>query len=424
MGRGRVWKRCPCGEQKAGERACPKKHGSWYFAFDRGAGYDPKGIHHGRRQVKQGGFETQRAAQEALRVAQSTARATSSAGTTSERLGVYLAGWLDRQVVAGLRESTLRSYRQHTRAYLEPTLGHYRLTDLSPRAVKDALLGLVSQRSGARLSDATRQRVLATLSSALAEAAREGLIAHNPASRLRLRGGERPKVNPWTTAEVGEFLDYTEGSEFGLLWEFMVASGLRRGEALGVRWRDVDWATHGVWIRQQVAQVPGPCTWCDLHPKISFSKTKTRAGDDRFVELDGATVDLLGEHRRLQAAKAAELCGGHSDHDLVFARFDGLPYRPDHVTHAFERAVATSGVRHVRLHDLRHAAASLMISAGVDIALISKQLGHASIAITVDTYAHLMPGVGRSAVERSMRQVHRRRRAQDVPSGALIDGHV
>ena len=145
------------------------------------------------------------------------------------------------------------------------------------------------------------------------------------------------------------------------------------------------------------------------HTGLAFGRSKTASGEDRVVDLDRGTVGVLLAHRLAQDGERTAWGSADVDHGLVFAREDGQPIPPERVTKRFTQLVGEAGVRRVRLHDLRHGAASLRLAAGVDIAVVSKQLGYPSVAITADTYSHLLEGVGRDAAERAMTLVPRDR---------------
>ena len=133
-----------------------------------------------------------------------------------------------------------------------------------------------------------------------------------------------------------------------------------------------------------------------------------------MVDLDDGTVGALLGHRLRQDVERADWGDAYSDHGLVFARENGEPLHPETVTKRFAKLAEAAGLRPVRLHDLRHGQASLMLAAGVDLAVVSKRLGHSSIAITSDTYSHLLEGVGRDAAKRAAALVPRNRREQFV----------
>jgi integrase len=149
-----------------------------------------------------------------------------------------------------------------------------------------------------------------------------------------------------------------------------------------------------------------------------FYRPKTHSGEDRIVDLDAGTLGTLAAHRFAQDVERQQWGEAYSEHGLVFAREDGSPMDPPAVTRRFKELEAEIGARHVKVHGLRHGQASLMLAAGVDIALVSKRLGHSTIAVTADTYSHLLEGVGREAAERAAALVPRKRRDQSVTTQA------
>ncbi|MFE3940597.1 tyrosine-type recombinase/integrase [Streptomyces sp. NPDC059118] len=205
-------------------------------------------------------------------------------------------------------------------------------------------------------------------------------------------------------------------------------------------------------MRQQIVQVsglkkrdmpPAACSYCEEgHIGLVFSRPKTASGEDRIIDLDELTVGALLSHKLRQEEERRKWKPAYRDHGLVFAHDDGDALRPDHVSKLFgglidavrfeDDAHLPSGerrrLRRVRLHDLRHGQASLMLTAGVDMAIVSKRLGHSTVTITTDLYSHLLGGVGRDAAEKAASLVPRRRRegvqpgdsrSQVVPSQRL-----
>jgi Site-specific recombinase XerD len=417
--KGSVFKRCPCGVTGGGGKrppACKKPHGTWSYVVD----LPPTDGR--RRQEKRGGFRDRAEAEEALAAVLKGLADGTYAHDERKTVGAFLDEWLAAKIKAGLRPTTARSYRQHITDYLRPHLGKIRLRDLRPGHIS-AMLGKVAEAGPA---PATVRRVHATLRSALTSAVRQQLIAFNVAANVDLPAAPRPKVRPWEPAELGKFLDHaTADPRFGALFELVAATGLRRGEAVGLRWDDVDLAAGVLTVRQQLVQVNlpvdelPPCPYCsERHRGMMFGPPKTASGEARRIELDTTTVGMLLAHQVQQQAEREEWGIAYADHGLVFAREDGNPLALDAVTKRFRELAKEAGVRPVRLHDLRHGAASLRLAAGADIAVVSKVLGHSSVSITSDTYSHLLEGVGRAAAERAAALVPRNRRDQLVTSDA------
>ncbi|WP_224748008.1 site-specific integrase [Nocardioides cavernae] len=202
----------------------------------------------------------------------------------------------------------------------------------------------------------------------------------------------------------------------------IAGAGLRRGEALGLRWGDVNMESGTLVIRQQVVQLDGhtaPCLRCGgSHRGPAFTPPKTASGEARRIELGQAASGVLLAHRLHQDEVRSSWGSAYADHDLVFALDDGNPIHPERLTKRFGMLVGTSGLRHARLHDLRHARASLLLASGTDLALVSKMLRHSSVAVTADTYSHLLEGVGRKAADAANALVPRRARAHSVHSSA------
>ncbi len=439
--KGTVWKRCPCPPEdlprgRDGRAlACKRRHGSWSWRLDAGA--DP--VTGARRRPSRGGYPTREAAEEALEAVARELRAGTWTDDAAETVGEFLDRWLSRRAPA-LKRTTADAYRGHVERYLRPELGHLRLRDLRPSHVY-ALLEVVAgtrddvhgERPERPRSAATVHRVRATLRTALAAAVRERKLSWNPARDLDMPREERAQVQPWTPAETGAFLDALTDAGERLAPLFHVAAylGLRRGEVLGLRWSDVDLVRRRVHVRQQVVQVAADddapaCPGCGrVHRGIGFAAPKT-ADSAGVVHLDSGTVAVLLGQQLAQGEERAEWGEAYADHGLVFARENGDPLRPSWVTRRFgelqEGVTVPSGpngapvaLRRVRFHDLRHGAASMMLAAGVDLAIVSKVLRHSTIKLTADTYGHLLPGVGEAAADK---------RAAMIPrASSRTDGH-
>jgi integrase len=395
--RGSTFKRCGCRDEAGkllGTR-CPmlrgSKHGTWYYSID---------LPHGdgsRRRLKRGGFPTQRSAQEALQRV-SSRLAVGQQSNDRETTGEYLRTWIAQQ--RQLRATTRRSYESHLRLYLVPQLGDIPLERLRPADIAAMYHSIEAANAtkGRPTGPATIRRVHATLRSALNDAVKQQRLAYNPALHVKLPDATPPKVDPWQPAELGAFLDAAMGDRLGALYELMAMTGLRRGEACGLRWRDVDLRLGVITVVQQVIE---------YGQRLEIGPPKTRGGEHRKVDIDGRTIASLESHRASQTVERHEWGDAWIDTGLVFTREDGTPLRPEYVTRNMQRIAERAGLSRKRLHDLRHGAASLQLAAGVPLAIISKRLGHSSINITADTYSHLLEGAGREAAERTAALVPR-----------------
>jgi integrase len=408
-----------------GERVnCPKRHGSWSYVLD--IGVDP--MTRKRKQLKRGGFKTQTAAQNALNELLSKVQSGTFVPDAGMTVGAWLEQWLAELPMLGgargkpVKASTITGYSDHIRLYLEPMLGHVKLRDLRPAHVQR----MINELTSGERSATTVERVHACLCSALARAVKRGLLGYNPAARtlVDLPPTSKPKIQPWTGADLGVFLDSISAHRLGALYEVMAYTGLRRGEAMGLRWCDVDFARRELTVRQQIKEPRNrrpACPVCGaVHPGAEFDTPKSASRDGVPIELDDATIGALLAHKLCQDDERAEWADAYSDHDLVFARPSGDPLNTIVVYTTFVELTEAAGLRRIRLHDLRHGHASLMLAGGVDMAVVSKRIGHASQKTTADLYSHLLPGVSRGAAAKAAALVPRKLRDQSVTSSAAV----
>lgn len=409
---GSVYKRCPCFPNGSAS-PCQKKHGAWVYVVSV---RDPGSRK--RRQVRKGGFTTRRGAEEALAELVVSVNQGAVVPSDKQTAEAFLNGWLDQKLRNGLRPSTASGYRRHIDFVLVPVFGDVALRDVRAHHIEAALNYYADGHAspgGRKPSAASVRRLHATIRSAMATAKTQRKIAFNPAFDLELPKASRPKVQPWEPAELGAFLDHAAGDVLGSFFELVAATGLRRGEAVGVMWSDIDLEAGTLTVNRQIqSRKDAPaCPVCSrVHRGIAFELPKTDAGE-RVVDLDSRTIGVLLGHRLAQDELRAKWGAGYDDHDLLFCREDGAPLHPEQVSHHFARLVREvrfpddahlpdddrRRLRLIRLHDLRHGQASLLMAAGVSLGIVSKRLGHASVQITSDTYSHLLKGVGRDAAE-------------------------
>jgi integrase len=394
-----VYKRCGCVDAATARqlgRRCARLdkdgHGSWYFAVQvRG----PAGR---RERLRRGGFATAEQARRAGREMIAADRGDrAGAGYTVAR---WLRCWLQMQ--HGLRPSTREGYADHVRLHLIPPLGRIELAELTARDISRMFAALAERRTrcGRPIAPATLHRIRATLRAALNAAVREGLIASNSARMVRLSGpyrpypqvwtdrrvaawrrdGERPAVAVWTADQLAEFLTFARDDRLYLLWQLIALRGLRRGEAAGLRWVDLDLDRRELTVSRQLVHTDAGLIACP--PKSAASR--------RVIALDGETVRLLRRHEQTQRRQLGD---AWRETGPIFARLDGAPLRPDHLTARFRKLVRESGLPPIRLHDLRHGTASLALATGSDLPVVQGTLGHGSIVVTCDIYTSVLPEV-------------------------------
>lgn len=385
---GRLYPALPDRPSPANRAAtCPRlssdpKHGSWGFALS--GGKDPGS---GRRvQVRRMGYPTKRAAQaERARLVDqiATGRFRHDGGLT---VGRWMPDWLDRRISEGLRPSTAVMYRRYVERDIVPALGSLRLSELRHHHVDRFLQNQLAAGRGT----VTVRRIHAVLSSALSIAHRLQLVEANPVANIALPPERPHRQNVWEPAQVGLFLQAASTERLGPLFEIAVFTGLRRGELLGLQWGDVDLAEGELVVRRQRVDAGGHAVTGDA---------KTAAGQNRRVGLGPAAVAAFLAWRDIQDRDRATWENLYHGSDWIFTREDGSPLAPQYVTKRFEALVVRAQLPPMTFHGLRHQNASLMIAQGVDLAVVSKRLGHSSIAITNDLYGHLLRGANKAAAE-------------------------
>jgi integrase len=355
--------------------------------------------------VRRGGFASRAAAVAALEALAGPAAAAARGVTTGE----WLNRWLASRV--SLRASTARSYAAHIRAYLIPYLGSVPLGELSPGDVQAMFTGIIRGEAalGYPVSAATLRRIHATLRAALNGAVRAGLISVNPgrwpelpkAARARpqvwtpalterwQRDGWLPVVGVWTAAQTAEFLRLVREHRLYALFHLVALRGLRRGEAAGLRWSDLDLDAGTLTVTGQLQQLGG---------RLVAGPPKSAAGR-RVIALDKTTITALCEHRFRQQAERTAAGTRWAETGYVFTTRAGKPVGPDRMTRLFRRLVAESGLPPVTLHGLRHGAATLALAAGTDLKIVQDQLGHSTITLTADTYTSVLPETARTAAD-------------------------
>jgi integrase len=239
---------------------------------------------------------------------------------------------------------------------------------------------------GGGLSPRTVRYIHTILHRAFKDAARWDRLARNPADAadpLRASADNRPTMKTWTAEQVRVFLDYVAEHRLYAAFVLLATTGMRRGEALGLRWSDLDLATG----RASVVQ-----TIIAINHEVKIGSPKTAAGR-RTVALDPFTVTALKEHRRAQLAERLLMGGGFTDHGLVFCRPDGGPLHPERFSRTFSEQAAKAGLPAIPLHSLRHTWATIALTAGVHPRVAQERLGHSTVGITLDTYSHVAEGM-------------------------------
>jgi integrase len=300
-------------------------------------------------------------------------------------VGEYVARWLSDSVRGTVRVSTFERHEQIIRAHLTPALGRLKLKSLTPAHVR----GLISEKLDTGLSPATVRKIHSILHKALSQAVSDGLVPRNAAD-VKAPRPTPDEMRPLSESEARAFLDRARGDRFEALYVLAITTGLRRGELLGLRWDDADLGEAGGTLRVGRALVREG-------GRHTLGEIKTKRGRRR-VNLTPRTVSALKSHRKRQLEQRIKLAGHHEDHGLIFSSEIGTPINPENlVKRSFKPLLKQAGLPEIRFHDLRHTCATLLLGRGVHPKMVQELLGHATIAMTLDTYSHYLPSMGDQA---------------------------
>lgn len=290
------------------------------------------------------------------------------------KLADYLLNWLDNEHKHNIAHSTYKRYRSLSVNHINPLIGSYQIGKLTPKIIT----WLLSQMRSSGQSVRSLQQARALLSIALGEAENLGSIQSNPVRKVKNPQLTERQISPLTLEEVKRLLKTYEGTYLSARLHMALICGLRQGEALGLRWQDVDLETGLIQIRTQIQIIDG---------KQAFSSLKTERSK-RSLVLTESTRNALLAHKNLVEEMFVKANGDWQDWDLVFPRNNGTPRSAQTDYDDWQKALKLCGLTHKRLHDARHTAATLMYSQGIGIETISRSLGHSSSAITSKLYVH------------------------------------
>lgn len=318
-----------------------------------------------------------------------------------QTVGQFLDLWLVDCCEPSVRPRTLRSYRDTVRLHITPTLGRIPLTKLSPQHVQGFLNGLRSAPAASRpkvgrpaptgLSPRTVAYVRTVLRIALGQAMRWGLVQRNVAALVSPPRVERKEVKPFTLEEARTFLAAIQGHRLQALYTVALALGLRQGEALGLRWDDIDLDSGTLAVRSQVQRIKGQ--------GLRLVELKTTSSR-RTIELPERVVKALRAHRARQLGERLLAGAQWQERGLVFSTKIGTPLDPRNVQTGFKKVLAEAELRDQRFHDLRHGAATLLLAQGVSARAIMDLLGHSQVGTTLSLYSHVMPELRRDAAHK------------------------
>jgi len=353
---------------------------SWQITLDVGRGPD------GRRQRVFEAVHSPRKSDAQKRLAELVAQLEKGVCRAPGRLTAaeHLRNWLTGYVKTNCSLRTFDAVQSIIENHLIPSLGRIQLKQLSPQVIQD-YYGKACQKLSPR-SVHYHHRIL---KQSLRYAIRQGYLGNNPCDLVDLPSPHKKPMRTLTPSEFDVLLENASSNQFYPIIYTAVSSGLRQGELLALRWRDVDPdITMSISVNRTLLKRRGVCRFEE--PKTSHSR--------RRVAMTPKLASFLREYRAQREQLYRQLGKELTLDDLVFANLEGKPIDPSVLTHNFAKIVKRAGLESVRFHDLRHTFASLMLLRGAKPKVISEALGHSSVAFTMDVYSHIIEGMQQDAM--------------------------
>jgi integrase len=367
--------------------------GTWWGQTSLGyaVSYDERGRPLQRRRIRRS-VRGHTRSEVVRRLRELRAQGAGQRGAAGQTVGAFLESWLAR-VELRLRPSTFERYRELIRVHVIPELGQTRLEKLTAEQVQRLCRGIHERGRAPR----TVASVRSVIRAALNDAKRQRLIAHNPAQYVDLPRVVGRRVPAMTPADAESVLAAVRGHRVAPLVEIALSTGLRQGELLGLRWEDVELDNARLTVAGALQRVGG---------RLVLVEPKTRRSRRTLPLTAGAVAALRAQRQRQleDRLRAGRRWQQRAD-DLVWTTSTGAALDGVELTRTFQRLLAAAGLPRMRFHDLRHGCASLLIAQGVDLRTVMEVLGHSTITLTADTYAHVSEALldtARTALDRAL----------------------
>lgn len=319
-----------------------------------------------------------------LRPLVDAARTETLTATRSPRVDEWLETYLTEVAALSVRPSTLQRYRQEVRLYIGPALGNMSMEKVKPHHV-----AAFYRKQLEHLAPSSVRRLHALLRRSFSVALKWGVVASNPITQVEAPPLQHFEIEPLHLNEVRVLLRTSAGTAMHARWLIAATLGLRQGEVLGLRWSDIDLEVGQLRVRQSLQRQDGGLSL--VPPKTPRSR--------RTIPLPRSIIDALRALEQSQADRRDAAGEAWQDSGLVFTTRTGGPIHPRNDYRTFQALLKKAGLRRVRLHDLRHTAASLLLEQGVHPRVVMEILGHSQISLTMNTYSHVVPDTLRSATD-------------------------
>ena len=357
-----------------------KKTGKYFYTVD--IGIDP--LTGKRKQKKKRGFITKKEAENALTKLLSEIHTGTYVEPSKLSYGEYLQDWFNtKKYSVGIQ--TAKVLKGYLNSCIIPSLGNIKLAKLTSLHMQNYVNSLRDEG----LKQGTIEKIIKLIRNSLEHAIDLELIPKNVTAKTKLPKSDKEELTVWNEQEVQLFLNAVQDSRYSIVFHMALVTGMRQGELLGMRWKDVDLEKGHLTISQTLSH--GGKTF------LLGGKTKSSL---RKILLPASTVAKLKKHRAFVLKEKLGQGEEYQDNDSVMCTPSGTPINPANVRRSLNALIKEAAVPKIRFHDLRHTHATLLLAKGVNVKVISERLGHSNIKITVDTYSHVLPTLQEDAVNK------------------------
>lgn len=356
-----------------------KKNVRWYPVIELERGTDGK-----RRQKYLQGFDTKKEANECLTQTLSEWNKNGYATIEDQTFGEYMIGWLQYKSTQ-VRPGTLRQYAWLVNYHAIPSLGSMKLTKIRPAHLEDFYAELQAQEGISSRSILHLHRVI---HQALDRAVAREQVFRNVAAVVKPPRPEDVEMQVWNEDQLGQFLSHSIHSRYAIAYRVLSATGMRPGELLGLRWQDVDLERGKIMVTRSLSYTG---------KGYAIESPKTAAGK-RSIDLPPSVTEALEQHKKKRATE--RILAGETwsvNEDLVICTSVGTPVLQHNLRSLFLRLSRLAGLPRIRLYDLRHTHATILLAHGVHPKIVQERLGHSDITVTLNTYSHVIPGLQAAA---------------------------
>lgn len=358
-----------------------KRGKTWSYVVD----LPPDPITGARKQKKKGGFSTQKEAKNALADLISSINKGEFVKESKMTIAEYFQIWLIDHAKQKYKPTVYDVEQSIIQKRIIPVIGHYKIQQIKPLTITRFYNDLSATYS----TDYVRH-IHAILRKAFEQAVKWELISQNPINKVDPPKLRKTNMQTWDMDQCLQFLENSKSHVHYIIFSLAIHTGMRKGEILGLRWKDIDFENKTISIQQTVNWTPSL--------GIIFQDTKT-ANSSRRISIGDMLIQDLREVELTIQNRKNDTISTYMDYDLVCCYKNGEPVKPRRVTEMFELLTKKADLPKIRFHDLRHSHASMLLNNGVNAKIGAERLGHSSVQIFLDRYSHLLPDMQRNAVD-------------------------